>query len=305
MYNVSDIKQPLSRKRLPIVSMIAVMSFMALMSWSSPGLASPDRLKGQTILVFGRDSVDTRVNALRDKLWSREELSRGLAELFFWEIDYQDGPILEWAEKNKNTADWIVMTDDLSDTISTQLYPLLKSYTEIHPDELLTEGRQQFELANITLNPPPTRMLGFHVTRLGRFLYAKSDSLIMKAGVQDREGVYDGYIRFIWDWVQQFHQCHEGIIQKHTSRITQEDWIVARLKPNCPEGKRFRVIGQYMALDPDIFLYKHRFVIMSEECGEQRTIEIPLPHFKLFMEEVQRLSEEEKGKLLEDRIKRR
>ncbi len=44
---------------------------------------------------------------------------------------------------------------------------------------------------------------------------------------------------------------------------------------------------------------------MNEECGQQMTIEIPLPHFMPFMEEVQRLSEEKKEDLLEDKIQYR
>jgi hypothetical protein len=263
----------------------------------------PEWEEVQVRLHAARDSVDAMVAPLWQKLRDRGALADGIGRLLFWEIDYQNGPARQWSDPN--TVEWLILTDDLSDTISARLHPLLKGYVEANPEEILTEGRQAFELANMTLVPPPTRMLGFHITRMGRLTFSRADTLIAIDGVTDVAGVHDGFLRLLWDWLQQYDQFHSDVVQIHMSRIVQEDWIITRLKPNCPDGKHWRVAGQYMAMDLEETLYKHRFILRSKECDEELTIEVPLPHFKEYMEEVNRLSLEEQEKLLEEKIKYR
>lgn len=286
------------------ISLILVL-FLSVGVVGSKGdiLGIPRWEEALELLSTARDSVDARIATLNQYLHDRGALARGIGDLLFWELEFQNGPASQW--RDPNTVGWLILTDDLSDTISARLHPLLKAYAETNPEEILTEGRQAFELANIKLVPPPTRMLGFHITRMGRLTSSRADSLINFYGVEDVAGVYDGFLRLMWDWLQQYQQFHRDVVQVHMSRVVQEDWVIARLKPSCPEGLRYRVEGQYMALTRDTGLYKHRFILKSDECGDSLTIEVPLPHFKQYMEEVQRLSVEEQEKLLREKTKYR
>lgn len=264
----------------------------------------PNWTEAAEMLKEATDTVDVKTKELVAVAGDRKALVAGVADLLFWELDFQNGRAARW--NDPNTVGWLVLTDDLSDTIATRLHPILGDYNRLNPDEILTEGRQAFELAHTNLVPPATRMLGFHITRMGRFTYARAESLVNQVGVTDVAGIEDGFLRLLWDWLQQYQQFHTDVVQKHMSRVTQEDWVIARLKPLCPEGKRYRIVGQYMAMATESRMYSHRFQLVSDECsGSQVTIEVPLPHFAEYMEEVNRLSIEQQRQLLQEKMKYR
>jgi hypothetical protein len=295
---------PSQRKRRSLGILFPLLGVAAMLWWPVGAGAQVigskiDMGEGRALVEAGVDSVEAMLQPLREDPGNRDRLFWGLGKLLFWERSYQMGPIGEWAKPQ--SLEWLLVTDDLSDSIAVRLYPLLRDYTERNPEELLTEGRQRFELANITINPPHTRMLGFHITRVGRVTFARADSLIRKEGVTDVAGVEDGFLRMLWDWLQQYQQCHRDTIEMHMSRVSQEDWIIARMKPPCPEGERYKIQGQFMAYDPETDTYNHRFVLVSEECNTQLSIAIPLPHFKGFMREVGKLSLERQRQLLEEK----
>ena len=268
------------------------------------GAAELDLAVADSLTLAARDVIDERIGEMKPGVESRQGLADGIGRLLLWELGYHDGPCLAWAG-DKNTVEWILLTDGISDTLCSRLHPLLKRYTQVYPEEVLTEGRQAFELANIKLNPPATRMLGFHVTRMGRLTYTRADSLLHKEGVTDVEGLQDGYLRMLWDWLQQYDQSHSDVVVSHMARITQEDWVIARLKPSCPEGRAYSIAGQYMSFSPDRDVYSHRFILASSECGDQVTIQIPLPDFRAYMEEVGRMSMERQEQLLKEKTKYR
>jgi hypothetical protein len=186
----------------------------------------------------------------------------------------------------KEQLEWLLITDEVADSLTQALIPVLDRYQETHPEEVLTTGRQLLELELMKIVGPPTRMLGFHVILLADYAASAADSILARPGVDDAAGVADGVLRNIRDWGALYGQFHGDVVAMHESRLSQEDWIVARLKDNCGNS-RWRVKQQYMALvgidstkTPPADRFAHELHLEADGCDDNRVVVIELPHFR-------------------------
>jgi hypothetical protein len=185
----------------------------------------------------------------------------------------------------ENQVEWILITDSVADTLADALRSVLLKYQEANEKEILTQGRQFYELAMMNIVGPPTRMLGFHVVLLANFAYSKADSLL--AGrTQDRDGVMDGVLRSISDWGALYEQVHDNPLSVYESRLSEEDWIISRLRDKCGTNA-WKLTNQYMALvgvdstqTPPVERFAHEFHLESTKCDDKRVIYVDLPNFQ-------------------------
>lgn len=203
----------------------------------------------------------------------------------------------------RNDVEWLLITDAVADTLTETVAPLLERYTRTNPEEILTAGRVALEVEMAKISGPPSRLLGFHFTRLANFVYSRADSLLGNGIVTDRFGLEDGILRYMADWCNLYAQGHENPIEVFESRIIQEDWIIARLKDNCGNSGSgtWQLMEQWMAQIPDssttpvTYRFAHEYKLQGVKCeNDVRVIYIDLPNYREVQTEVDRRSKEGK-----------
>ncbi|MEZ4649209.1 MAG: hypothetical protein R3E97_10600 [Candidatus Eisenbacteria bacterium] len=193
----------------------------------------------------------------------------------------------------KEGLEWLLITDEVCDSIATALIDPLESYQNAHPDEVLTQGRQLFELELMKIVGAPARVLGFHVVRLGSFSAEKVAELNVAETTTDLDGLADGFLRHLRDWCFEYEQVHDTELNTYRSRLNQQDWVIVRLKDECGNTGKWKIKNQYMALigvdstkTPPEDVYAHEFELVGTKCDETRTIRIDLPNFLAMQREV-------------------
>ncbi len=210
----------------------------------------------------------------------------------------------------RNQMEWIVITDFAADTLATQLGPILSKYSEANPQEILTEGRQLLELEQMSMPSLPDRMLGFHISMLARFLYARHDSILAAGRTADRAGLEDGVLRSLQDWVRSFDQAHADVVEKHTSHLKHEDWVMIRLEDNCGNkgSDVWQIKNMYMAKvgvdsssTPPLEMYAHEYHVESVKCaGDNRVVYFDLPLLQYTLMEAHRRAQQKDLELQEE-----
>lgn len=233
----------------------------------------------------GVQSVDRWAEATASLTGNRKDMYGAIGTLLS-EIETFENEVEKIYPREQ--LEWLLITDEVSDTVAVRLAAILEEYQEKHPDEVLTEGRQVVELALMQILGPPIRMLGFHVVMLSKFVHTQADTLLTSPQAQkDPEGVYDGVLRNIRDWCGLYEQAHFSQRSIYESRINQEDWIISRLKDNCGQSK-WKITNQYMAMvgvdstkTPPQDMFAHEFHLESTVCeGDTRVIHVNLPNFQ-------------------------
>lgn len=189
--------------------------------------------------------------------------------------------------------EWLLITDEVCDSIAVALIGPLDAYEAAHPQEVLTQGRQAFELELMKIVGPPARMLGFHVVRLGSFHAEKVRALHVPEVTDDYDGLADGFLRHLRDWCHDYEEVHDTQLDIYQSRISQQDWIISRLRDECGNVGKWKIKNQYMAMfradstkTPPEDLFAHEFHLVGTRCEEERIILIDLPNFLEMQEEV-------------------
>ncbi len=242
----------------------------------------------------GVSQVDQWLESQRSNVATRTDAFKAVKSLF---SDYEKFRVDVNEIYPTDGLEWLLITDEVADTMAARLVPFLQSYSEKH-EELLTKGRQAFELELMRIVGAPPRMLGFHVHILGGYAVEKADSLFAAGVTDDYDGLVDGALRNLRDWCHQWAQVHTTELMTYQSRLVQQDWIISRLKDRCGVAGSWTIKQQYMAmiqadstkgLSEDRFA--HEFHLISEECeNEERVIMIDLPNFMAMQNEVMELS---------------
>lgn len=188
--------------------------------------------------------------------------------------------------------EWLLITDEVADSMVSNWIPVLDRYQENNRDEVLSKGRQLFELEMMEITGPPSRMLGFHTIMLADYAVAKTDSLLTDKVTDDVHGLADGVLRSARDWCELWQQVHNDALSTYESRLNQEDWIVARLEDNCG-NRQWRITEQYMAIvgtdstkTPPEDRFAHEFHLSADGCEDKRVIKIELPNFNAMQKQV-------------------
>ncbi len=191
----------------------------------------------------------------------------------------------------KNQVEWLLVTDGVADTLADAITPILGDYCRSHPQEILTEGRQQVETLIAGIEGPPAGMLGFHVVILGEFIYSKADSLRRASQAPDIPGLQEGVLRSLADWVQLYHQYHSDPITVYQCRIHQGDWIIMRLEDGCGHSGAgtWKLTEQWMAvvdrdttMTPAFETYAREYHVHPLKCPKDTTTRVfyvDLPNF--------------------------
>lgn len=189
--------------------------------------------------------------------------------------------------------EWLLITDEVADSLTTGLIGPLDRYQDAHPEEVLTQGRQLFELEIMKIAGPPSRVLGFHVVRLGSFSADKVSALLGPDGSDDLDGLADGFLRHLRDWCYEYQQVHDSELNIYRSRLSQQDWIIIRLRDECGNTGKWKIKNQYMAMigvdstkTPPEDLFAHEFELEGTSCDDKRTILIDIPNFLAMQREV-------------------
>jgi hypothetical protein len=271
------------------------------------------RVKGRTTYLMpsvslkeyvrqGSDSVRIWAAAVRPADTDRSRLYQGIAAALSQHTRFAERVSGTYP---RNQPEWLLITDAVSDTLTDAVTPLVEAYEKAHPEEILTDGRQQLELALMRIAGPPPRMLGFHVVMLSNFIYSKADSLLSAGKTTDVAGVEDGVLRSIGDWCELYQQVHADPISVFESRTNQEDWIIARMEDNCGNkgGGTWQLVQQWMAVvdrdssvTPPVDLYAHEIHLKPVKCpGDTVVFFVDLPNYHQVQLEVSKKQAE--GKL--------
>jgi len=238
---------------------VAALGLLLCAARSAPAVEPADSLRqGQYLVDRATGEIDRRL-ALVPPAADRATLYEAIRDLLAWEQDYALNRIAPAYALDGPHG--LLVRDGIADTIATRLHDPLGTYAERETRELLTPGRQAFELGAAGMPMPPGRFLGFHLVHLAGLYGAQCDSIaavVERTGKGDLEGMQDGYLRHLRDLAHLYAQAHATSSDKYLCRISQEDWIGERLA--CPEcGRRgMRLADQRMALRED----------MTGTCGE-------------------------------------
>jgi len=244
-----------------------------------------------------RDSVDAWVRRNRGAERSRDGLFEAIRSLLAQQNRFE----LRVAEVYpKNQFEWLMITDTAADTLVARVSPILRGYRRLNPEELLGPGRQALEARMAQIVGPPSALMGFHFLRLSNFIYAAADSLAGGPST-DVAGLRDGALRFMMDWAHLWDEAHADPIQVYGTRISQQDWIVARLEDRCGNSGRdtWNIKEQYMAVELDTTVvpieqhFFHELILEAAKCPDDvRDILVSLPMFRDFENEVARRQKE-------------
>ncbi len=257
---------------------------------------------GQGLVDAATGEIDGRVDAMRSQGLETQLLSQNIRSLVDWVHEY--GAATVAPRYSLGSAEGLLITDGIADTLATRLYAVLGDYVADHPEENLGRGRQALEVALASIPLPPGRFLGFHFAHLANLYGAQTDTVLSVAPASEHAGVHEGYLRRLWDLAQLYHQVHKTNAEKYFCRIAQEDWLIQRMI--CEEcghrGLRWR--DQRMGLREDTTAaclevlystdrgpeairgkfncrsYGHVFDAACPECGWEVHFNVPLPYYR-------------------------
>jgi len=210
---------------------------------------------GQDLVDRGTLEIDRQMGQLRQATGDRAALYAGVRALSAWEAKFAAETIAE--RYYLEGPEGLLIRDGIADTLVVRLFPVLDEYVRKHPEELLDQARQTFELVTTEVPVPPGRFLGFHFVDLSFILGAQADTIVTVLASQDPpgdpSGVQDGLLRRLWDLGQLYQQTHSTAGEKYFSCITQEDWILRRLRSQKCGERGFRFTKEFTGMkdDPD------------------------------------------------------
>ncbi|MCA9757783.1 MAG: hypothetical protein KDA27_18465 [Candidatus Eisenbacteria bacterium] len=285
-----------ARSRWVVFAIAGMVMFGFVASTDSDAQAPPrktfvmPRIAPNEFVVKGAAMAKTWELEAMDKARDRTALYESVVDLFARYSAFTD----EVAEiYPKEGLEWLLITDEVCDSITTALMGPLEAYQKSHPEEVLTQGRQLFELELMKITGPPARVLGFHVVRLGSFSAEKVAELHVPETTTDLDGLADGFLRHLSDWCFEYWQVHDTELNTYRSRLNQQDWVIVRLRDECGNTGKWKIKNQYMALigvdstkTPPQDVYAHEFELVGTSCDETRTIRIDLPNYLAMQREV-------------------
>jgi hypothetical protein len=271
--------------------------------------------QGQYLVERATRQIDARTASLMAAASDRALLVREIRGLLAWEQGYANERIRP--SYPLTGPQGLLVRDGIADTIATRLHAPLQAYVQSHPEELLTPGRQAFELALSSIPMPPGRFLAFHLVQLANLQGAQCDTItaaVERMHRGDIEGAQDGYLRQLWDMSQLYQQAHASSGEKYLCTVSQEDWMAERLV--CPVcGHRgMRLADQRMALREDTTAECRQFLAGQEDdqvtrvakllcrrwghifdarcqqpdCAGSYEYSVPLPYYRKMMLEIER-----------------
>jgi hypothetical protein len=214
----------------------------------------------------------------------------------------------DFYEMSRGRAYWLIVTDDAADTLTDRLGGVLEKFVKANPAEKLSPVRADWEVAAAKLGIPSSRIFGFQFVELARRGAELRNQLIAQHP-EAKAVVYDAYVRFLWDLMQFYRQLHSTWFDRHTMRVAQEDWVVHRLVTPCknPQWKllfSLTAIGvDTMNVDPMKDRFMHRIVVADPACPDTADFVMPLPHYRLMEQELNKKSDAEKQQILDRMMK--
>jgi len=274
--------------------------------------------EGQDLVERATREIDRRVAVGALLTGDRDAFYSQLRDLLRWERSFAMDSI--GARYPAGTPTALLVRDGIADTVAVRLHPLLASYIELHPQELLTPGRQAFELAVAQIPMPPGRFLGFHFVDLAHLYAAQCDTIMAVGNTQrtmqaiDPPGVQEGFLRRLWDLSDLYQQAHATSSEKYFCRVEQEDWLAERLIcPKCGRrgmrlrDQRFGMREDTTAVCRDVLYsgrkdqaaligrilcrhWGHIFdaVCQDRSCGGSYEFSVPLPFYRKMQLEMTR-----------------
>ena len=243
----------------------------------------------------GSDSLHLWAKAAAPAARDRARLTREVRKAIDLHTRFQDRVATIYP---KDQLEWLLVTDEVADTLAASLSPLVNAYAKANPTEVLSEGRQFFELELAKIPGPPGRLHGFNLYLLANWAYVHVDSLLAFQ-TKDQAGLEDGALRYLREWCHLYDEVHKDPFVTYETRINQEDWVIARLKSNCGTSKwsiteqYFAIIGTDSTKTPPEERYAHEFHLKSNDCDDKRVITIELPNFAEVQREWARRIEED------------
>ncbi len=237
--------------RWAAVLMVLGLGVAVLRSLPEAGAIRPmDQLRyGQDLVDQATREIDGRIAGLRQQPYDARALFFNTHELLAWVLQYAEKTVGE--RYPLEGPEGLLVTDGIADTLATRLCPVLHDYVGKVPDEELGPGRQAMELAAANIPVPPGRFLGFHFQHMASLYAEQADTILKVAPVEYHSGVYDGFLRRLWDLAQLYDQFHKSSAEKYFSTITQEDWIAQRMRCTKCQHRGFRFKDQRMGLRED------------------------------------------------------
>jgi hypothetical protein len=316
-WGVEGGRRPIARRGSRCAALLIAALCVAALPWgSASAIEMADSLRqGQYLVDLATRQIDGRTASLMASAADRALLFREVRGLLAWEQDYASERI--GPRYPLTGPQGLLVRDGVADTLVTRLHAPLQAYVQAHPEELLTAGRQAFELALSSIPMPPGRFLGFHFVQLAGLYGAQCDTIL--AAVErthrgDVEGVQDGYLRQLWDMSQLYQQAHATSGEKYLCTVSQEDWMAERLV--CPVcGRRgMRLTDQRMALREDTSAECRQFLAsqtddhatriakllcrrwghifdarcQKSDCTGAYDFSVPLPYYRKMMLEIER-----------------
>ena len=259
--------------------------------------------QGQDLVDEATAEIDARIGTLRGGALDAATVHAGLADLLaavhtFNQTQVSDRYALDCPEG-------LMITDGIADTLATRVSWLLRDYIDRNPDELLTQGRQALEMALVNFPLPPGRFLGFHFQRLAMVFADAADTILTMRSIGDPAGVYDGFLRRVWDLSQVYDQMHASAGERYFCRIRQEDLIAHRMRcrkcghigqsmrnqrfglsenetPDCQavfastDTSRASIIKRFRCRS-----WGHIFETSCPDCGAKDDFAVRLPYYRL------------------------
>jgi hypothetical protein len=277
---------------------------------------------GQELVDWATSLIDARVAEIRRGPQDGETLYGEIRGLVQWIPTYAEGKIAP--QYRLEGPDGLMIQDAISDTLATRLHRVLAEYVKQNPDEILDRGREAFEIATSRVSLPPGRLLGFHLVHMAGLYVAQADTISEMPDLA-LPGVRDGFLRQVWDLCQIHEQIHATAAEKYFCRMSQEDWIAARIRCEKCGHRGFEFKNQMMGIredttaacqeifdptrvDPEVILERvecrhwgHIFTAKCPECGEIIKFSVALPYYKALQRELA-AGVVSKVRLPEDRI---
>jgi len=286
------------------VLMMFGLAAVALRSLPEAGAIRPmDHLRyGQDLVDQATVEIDGRVAGMRGQPYEAQALFLSIRDLIHWVTDHNQNTV--GTRYPLEGPEGLLVTDGIADTLATRLVPVLRTYVTRVTQEDLGPGRQALEVAVANIPVPPGRFLGFHFQHMAFLYTAQVDTIISVAPPAYLPGVYDGYLRRLWDLAQLYEQVHKTAAEKYFSRVTQEDWIVQRMRCTQCGQRGFRFQDQRMGLRedttgtcPEILIstdnsregirakfdcraYGHVFDAVCSHCSTTVHFTVPLPFYR-------------------------
>lgn len=284
---------------------LVLILMLALKPMGDAGAILPqDYLReGQDLVEEATALIDARVSTLRGGSLDAETLYMGLVDLFDAVHQFNSEQVSD--RYALDCPEGLMVTDGIADTLATRTSWLLRDYIDQNLEELLTRGRQALEMLLVDYPLPPGRFLGFHFQRLAHVYAEVADTVLTKRNIGDPAGVYDGFLRRVWDLSQVYDQMHANAGEKYFCRIRQEDLIAHRMRckkcgrtglkmrnqrfglsemqtPDCQEvfastdTSRASIIKRFACRS-----WGHIFETVCPDCGAEDDFSVRLPYYRI------------------------